>query len=39
MTPEEWLSRYRQRFMDRAKLTEQQAQACADAEPFEVLSE
>ena len=39
MTPQEWLDRYKRRFIERAGLTEAQAQACADAEPFEVLSE
>lgn len=38
-TQEEWLRRYRQRFIDRAELSETQADACASAESFEVLSE
>lgn len=36
---DEWLRRYAQRFIDRAGLTPTQAQACATAEPFDVLSE
>lgn len=39
MTREEWFRRYRQRFIDQANLTEEQAQSCADAESFETLSE
>lgn len=42
-TPEldrdEWYRRYRQRFIDRAKVTLKQAEALAEAESFEVLSE
>lgn len=34
-----WLDRYKARFMAVAGLTETQAEACADAEPFEVLSD
>lgn len=34
-----WLTRYRQRLMDRAGLTFEQAEACANAESFELLSE
>lgn len=34
-----WLARYKQRFIDRLGLTEAQAEACANAEPFAVLSE
>lgn len=36
---ERWFRRYKQRFIERAGLTEEQAQACADAETFSVLSE
>ena len=36
---ERWLARYRQRFIDRAGLTPEQAEACARAEPFTVLAE
>jgi hypothetical protein len=39
VTPDEWLDRYKRRFIERAGLTEAQAQACANAESFEVLSE
>jgi hypothetical protein len=39
MTEQEWLTRYKQRFIDIAGLTETQAQACATAESFAVLSE
>ena len=39
MTREEWLQRYKQRFIDRAGLTADQAEACARAESFEVLSD
>jgi hypothetical protein len=34
-----WLKRYRQRFIDRCGLTFEQAEACANAESFEILSE
>ncbi len=34
-----WLERYKRRFMKVAHLTETQAQACATAESFAVLSE
>jgi hypothetical protein len=34
----EWLRRYRQRFLD-VGLTPEAADACARAEPFDVLSE
>ncbi len=36
---DEWFERYKQRFIERADLTETQAQACAEAESFAVLSE
>lgn len=39
MTEQEWLDRYKRRFMERADLTAAQTDACAAAEPFEVLSE
>ena len=39
MNRDEWLNRYKRRFMDIAELTETQAQACAEAESFEVLAE
>lgn len=39
MTQSEWLDRYKRRFMDVAELTADQAQACAEAESFAVLSE
>ncbi len=39
MDPRTWLDRYTRRFIERARLTEKQAQACAEAEPFEELSE
>ncbi len=39
MEHQEWLARYKWRLIDRAGLTEAQAQACAQAESFEVLSE
>lgn len=38
-TTEEWFTRYKQRFMDIAGLTQMQAQECANAEPFPVLAE
>lgn len=34
-----WLDRYKQRFIERAGLSETQAMACANAECFAVLSE
>lgn len=39
MDGQEWLQRYRQHFIDCAKLTVEQAHKCAEAESFEVLSE
>jgi hypothetical protein len=39
ITRDEWLRRYKQRFIDRADLTEGQAEQCAKAESFEVLSD
>ena len=39
MTRDEWLNRYKRRIMDRSGVSEVYAQQCADAEPFEVLSE
>jgi len=39
LTREEWLQRYTARFIVRARLTAEQAAACARAESFEVLSE
>ena len=40
MTRDEWLNRYKQRFIDVVyELTPAQAQWCADAESFEVLSD
>ncbi len=36
---EEWLRRYKQRFIDVGRITDGHAQACAEAEPFEVLSD
>lgn len=39
LTELEWLTRYKQRFIDVAKLKMAQAQDCAEAEPFEVLSD
>ena len=38
MTEQEWLDRYKAHFVTRAKLTEAQAQACADAEIFPAIS-
>lgn len=38
-TASKWLDRYKRRFIEQAGLTETQAQACAEAEPFAVLSE
>lgn len=39
MSEQEWLARYTQRFIDRADLTETQALLCAEAEPYERLSD
>jgi hypothetical protein len=39
MTQQEWLGRYKRRFVERAGLTDAQAQACAEAESFDVLSD
>lgn len=39
LTRDEWLSRYKQRFVEQADLTLEQAEQCAKAESFEVLSE
>jgi hypothetical protein len=39
MSEQEWLARYKRRFIERAGLTEAQAQACAEEESFAVLSE
>lgn len=39
LTAETWLCRYRQRFIDAAGLTAAEAQRCAEAEPFAVLSD
>ena len=36
---EEWLARYKQRFVERAGLTPEQALALTEANPFEILSE
>ena len=38
MTKEEWLARYKKRFIERLGLTEAQAEKCAQAESVEVLS-
>ncbi len=38
MTQQEWLDRYKRRFIEVAELTERQAQACANAEDFATLS-
>lgn len=35
----EWFRRYQQRFVDQAGLSPEQAEACAAAETFEVLSD
>lgn len=35
----EWLRRYMNRFIERADLTPKQAEQCAKAESFEVLSQ
>lgn len=39
MDQQEWLTRYKRRFMERANMTEAQAEWCVEAEPFAVLSE
>ncbi len=39
MTNKEWLTRYKQRFIDVAGLTPAQADDCSRAESFDVLSE
>ena len=39
MTEQEWIQRYRQRFIDRAELDDSAADAVAGAESFETLSE
>ena len=39
MDSDEWLRRYRQRFIDRAQVTPTQAALIAEAESFECLSE
>ena len=39
LTEHEWLRRYTQRFIDRVGLSATEAQKCAAAEPFDVLSE
>lgn len=39
LSREAWLNRYKQRFIAVAGLTEAQAEACARAEPFEILSD
>lgn len=39
MHQDEWLARYKRRFVNVAGLTESQAEACGNAESFEVLSE
>lgn len=39
MTREEWFARYKQRFIEQADLTPAQAEACAEAESFETLSD
>lgn len=36
---EEWFTRYEQRFIEVAHVTAEQANACAHAETFEMLSE
>ncbi len=36
---DEWLRRYKRRFIERAKVTEAQANALAETESFTVLSE
>lgn len=39
MTRDEWLERYKRRFVEVAGLTDAQALACSQAESFEVLAE
>ena len=39
MTNDEWLTRYKQRFINQAGLTPEQADDCSRAEAFGVLSE
>ncbi len=39
MTQDEWFTRYKQRFMDVARVSQLQAQALANAEPFPTLAE
>ncbi len=39
MTEQEWLERYKRRFMERAKMTAAQAEIFGDAEMFATLSE
>ena len=39
MTKQEWIDRYKARFVEVAGLTPEQACACATAESFEVLSD
>jgi len=38
MSREEWLKRYKQEFIDAAKLTDEEAQSCVDALTFEEAS-
>ena len=39
MSRDEWLQRYKQRYIEVAGLTDVQAEAAAQAESFEVLSD
>jgi len=39
MTESEWLDHYKRRLMDQAGLSESQAEDCAKADTFAVLSE
>lgn len=39
MTKEEWLERYKARFIKVADITSEQAEECASADSFEVLSD
>lgn len=39
MNEQQWLDRYKRRFIEQLGLTEAQAQECAQAETFDVLSE
>ena len=39
LSQDEWLRRYKQRFIDVVGMTQAHADECAEAESFEVLSE